>query len=765
MSGDAAPWTLLGADFDEQLRALVDHARSSLGVDLLAVAELAAPDGALSAHWRASSPGASNLPPLTLEELADFPKRSEPAVKLDTDCPLGTRLSGRTARVIPLDVTPMLHAHLDAFLLVVGDIDPSPASLAEFVQTLVRGMTFDRKRRLADLLLCAVDQAADPIEVTDQKARIVFANRAWEQTYGHRAEQALGQTVGHLFRDPEHPVHDRAFYQFTLARLAKGQPWLGVIASRSQAGKRIYAEVQVSPFTTKDSLFQGNFAIRRKLDHREERDKALTVAHQEFRSVLSVIPDGVVVLRDREIYYANRAFLHMVDLEENRVIGRNYLEFVHPGDRKRFRREHQRRMTRVRMLRGGTARFAEISTAGAVSFEGRPATILISRDTTDYHIAQERLARTEKLSALGSLAAGVAHEINNPLAYVSLNIQQLRETAKDKLASAELEVLDDAIEGADRMRDIVAELKGFSGSDGPGPAEPVNVVQAVTSALNIAQNEIRHRALLKREHEAGVFVLAREGQLVQVLVNVLVNAAQAIPTSGERQHVIQVTSRRSGESRVQITVSDTGEGIAEHVLAHVFDPFATGKRRGEGSGLGLTISKRIIEEFAGTIEIASTRGEGTDVTIELPYAEAPRVTIPAPEPVDPSRQLLHARVLVIDDELAIAKSLRRVLERHEVVIARDGIRALELLENDTDFDCVLCDLMMPGLPGSELYERLTKLNPEMGERFIFMTGGAFTQDGRAFLEGVNCPVLQKPFDPSLVIEYVDRAARRTTRTG
>jgi CheY-like chemotaxis protein/anti-sigma regulatory factor (Ser/Thr protein kinase) len=306
------------------------------------------------------------------------------------------------------------------------------------------------------------------------------------------------------------------------------------------------------------------------------------------------------------------------------------------------------------------------------------------------------------------------------------------------------------------MRSIVGELKGYSASDRPGPTEAVPVAQAVSSALNIAQNEIRHRARLEREHEPGLFVRAREGQLVQVLVNLLVNAAQAIPSQDAIDHLICVTSRRLSDSRVEIVVSDTGAGIPEAALAHVFDPFATGKQRGEGAGLGLTISKRIVEDFGGSIRIESKSGSGTVVTLELPRTEAP--SIPAPvELVLPEAKLPRARVLIIDDELPVAKGLKRMLVGHDVVILRDGHEALELLRREPSFDVVLCDLMMPSLPGSELFRRVTRDHPELGPRFVFMTGGAFTDYGRSFLEKVDCPVLKKPFDPKMVMESIRNA--------
>ena len=289
----------------------------------------------------------------------------------------------------------------------------------------------------------------------------------------------LGLTVGEVFRDSKAPLHDAAFYQFTMAELHAGRPWMGAISGRARDGRKLFYEVNVAPFASPAQGFRGHVAIRRDLAHRSERDEALALAHHEFRAVLAAIPDGVVVLRDGRIYFANSAFQNIVRETERGVIGRAYVDFVHPDDREQFESEHHAHVTRVRLVPvEGPPRLVEISTAGEVSFEGKPAMILLSRDTTDYQLAREELSRAEKLSALGALSAGVAHELNNPLAYVALNLNLLNERVGESLTPSDREILDETIGGVKRMRDIAGELRTFSGKDGPGPAEPVERLRA-----------------------------------------------------------------------------------------------------------------------------------------------------------------------------------------------------------------------------------------------------------------------------------------------
>jgi CheY-like chemotaxis protein len=223
--------------------------------------------------------------------------------------------------------------------------------------------------------------------------------------------------------------------------------------------------------------------------------------------------------------------------------------------------------------------------------------------------------------------------------------------------------------------------------------------------------------------------------------------------------MIVVSSHAPSESLVEIAVTDTGAGIPEGLLPQLFDPFSTSKRRGEGSGLGLAICKRIVQGFGGQIRISSEVGKGTRVNIELPRtARAQSIIAGRPRP-----ELLPGpsfRVLIVDDEGSIGRALKRVLAEHEVVVAEDGSAALARIAADSDFDVILCDLMMPRLSGADVYGRACELRPELAERFVFMTGGAVTPASKEFLQGFGGNVLWKPFDGSTALSSVEQVIRR-----
>jgi CheY-like chemotaxis protein len=253
-------------------------------------------------------------------------------------------------------------------------------------------------------------------------------------------------------------------------------------------------------------------------------------------------------------------------------------------------------------------------------------------------------------------------------------------------------------------------------------------------------------------------VIASESRLGQVFLNLLVNAAQALPDGSAEQHEIHVTLSSRGEE-VVLEIADTGQGMSAATRARVFEPFFTTRGPGAGSGLGLAIAHSIVTRLGGRIEVESTPGEGSLFRVVLPaargvvvrtpspFTEAP-LTPPPPTVRGPARVAPPARmrVLVVDDEPLVSKALARLLSPHDVVTASDGRDALARVRAGERFDAVVCDLMMPELSGMDLHAAVEALDPELAGRFIFITGGAFTESARDFLARARNPRLEKPVD-------------------
>jgi PAS domain S-box-containing protein len=388
--------------------------------------------------------------------------------------------------------------------------------------------------------------------------------------------------------------------------------------------------------------------------------------------------------------------------------------------------------------------------AGAVT-----QVVVMCHDLTERRQSQARLLLTDRMVSIGTLAAGVAHEINNPLAFVLTNLNYALEAlagGDGRTSLAEIrEALLEARQGADRVRDIVRDLKTFTRSE-DGERRAVDVERVLESSIKMAWNEIRHRAQLVRSFARVPPVLAEEARLGQVFLNFILNAVQAIPEGDVKGNAITVATGLGGDGRVVIEVRDTGAGIAESVRPHLFEPFFTTKPVGVGTGLGLYICHSIVVSLGGSIEVESAPGRGSCFRIRLPAAPRSERSVAglARAGGGPRR----GRVLVVDDEPMIGATLTRILSAHEVASVRHAREALARIEAGERFDIILCDLMMPEMSGMDLHAALAKAAPEAASRMVFLTGGIFTAAARTFVEQTSVPIVEKPFDPASLREMV-----------
>jgi signal transduction histidine kinase len=367
---------------------------------------------------------------------------------------------------------------------------------------------------------------------------------------------------------------------------------------------------------------------------------------------------------------------------------------------------------------------------------------------------QDQLVIADRMSAVGTLAAGVAHEINNPLAYVMSNLDLIAEeiqTLAGGSSSSRIpelaDMVNEARQGAERVRKIVRGMKTFARADEERRA-PLDVKAVLELSINMAFHEIRHRARVVKDYGAVPLVEADEARLGQVFLNLLVNAAHAIPEGQVDKNEIRIVTRTHLSGRVVVEVRDTGRGIPPEVLRRVFDPFFTTKDIGQGTGLGLSICRNLVVAMGGEIVAESDPGKGTTFRVTLPPAGPERPEEKKERPTSRPPEGRRGHVLVVDDDPMIGATLRRALQKeHEVTLVTDGREALDLLLGGQSFDVILCDLMMPNMTGMELHAELSRRLPEVVVRMVFVTGGAFTPAGRGFLDSVPNQRLEKPFAP------------------
>ena len=506
-------------------------------------------------------------------------------------------------------------------------------------------------------------------------------------------------------------------------------------------------------------------AARRRADHERQQAEA------SFRLIIESSPDLIVVHHEGRILYANPKTVERLGYADAAAIaGEPLASIVMERDR---RAVNPRATIPVPPVVPSTERPAPIEqrwrqkdggfitvevSQGAVSFEGERANVLIARDLTERNQIAAAMIEMDRMAASGILAAGVGHEINNPLAYVLANLEfvtselevLVSELPREAFERLEVRIADlaqalaDTNHGAQRVRAIVGDLRTFSRGDDEN-LSLVDVREILDSSARMAAVQIRQRATIVKHYTEVSPVLANESRLGQVFLNLVVNAAQALPEGAPSDNQIEMTARDEGEF-VHVEISDTGSGIPVDALPRIFDPFFTTKPVGQGTGLGLSICRRIVVQLGGDISVTSEAGVGTRFVVRIPRANAvgQRLSAP-PSPSQPAANVRRARILCIDDEAELGLALKRVLiGQHDVTVTTSAADALERVKSGERFDLLLCDLMMPAMSGMDFHAELMRVAPDLASRVVFLTGGAFTSRASEFLEAVPNPRLEKP---------------------
>ncbi len=486
--------------------------------------------------------------------------------------------------------------------------------------------------------------------------------------------------------------------------------------------------------------------------------------------LFEAMSEGVVVQeRSGEISAANTAASRILGLTPEQLAGRSSLD---PGwrcvreDGSPFPgSDHPAMVT----LQTGTATLdvvmgvhKDAETVAWISINALPlrergadqpyAVITTFHDITATKAAQEaaaRLTRLEHVITTGTLAAGIGHEINNPLTFLLANLEfSLGEldAAFDGEPTSRVrglaKALVEAQEGGERIRKIVGGLRALA-REVP-KAVPTDVGRAVARAVSLAAVELRGKATVVDKVESSFRVMADESRLAQILGNLLVNAAEAFEGCADQaQNHIVVECAASRDGRVTISVSDNGPGIPPELLRRIFDPFFTTKPIGQATGLGLSISRSIVTSLGGDLHVDSSLGGGATFRVTLPAASASTSIGPGRRAEGPRAA---GRILIIDDEPAVLAAMGRILgKEHEVVTVSDSREALRKIQAGERFDVVFCDLMMPHLSGDALYEQVRAWEPAVADRFVFITGGACESRLQRFLAATRNPCIDKPF--------------------
>ncbi|HEY5946600.1 MAG TPA: ATP-binding protein [Kofleriaceae bacterium] len=595
----------------------------------------------------------------------------------------------------------------------------------------------------------------------DQPPRILYVNPCAAKIVGREPTELIGQAPWSILR-----AEDRATVRTLIERTPGATPRVLELMVQRPNGDQI-------PITLAATRIQApfgelSFGYFRDISLEYQTLDALRRSEARFRFLVEAAPDGVVILQRGDIVFINPKASELLGTDRRSALGQPISAFLPPADAAAA-------ADRIAaMLRHGTEfppseygmladpnRVVEIKST-VCEWNGSPAVLAFARDITERKAIQRRLVESDRLAALGTLAAGVAHEINNPLTYAQLSAQRVARvldtvTMPDEVRDMLRGHLDDIHHGIKRVASITHSLHSFVSQEEDVPGA-VDVEGVITRALKMVDNELRHAARLVLDISSVPPVIGNASRLEQVLVNVLINAIKARPPQASTPHEIRVALAQSTD-RVTITVADTGSGMPAAVRNRIFDPFFTTRDIGHGMGLGLSVSKSIVEIYGGDIEVDSTEGAGTTVRIQLRKHRGLAIVPPPAERPTRTPHVSGLRILVVDDEPMICEILKRILrDEHDVMIATSGDDALHLLPTHR-FDLILCDVMMPGMNADDLYRRIATDHPGVERHIVFMSGGTLGPEVEDMLDGLPNERLAKPFSVDDVLELVARTPR------
>ena len=721
---------------------------------------------------------------------------------------------------------PRVIAELVLTFSEVGGARRAPVELLQEVadllgSTLERAIRLARDRRLAMIL----KTSGDAMLAWDREGRVTDANAAALVLTGRARDQLIGTPIIELLAplpDGRGPLElaasaARASTEMT-DRIALASGVRLDLFTRSMTPGRALRRIVVAATITAvdDDPLVAAHALLRDLSHvvaaEHEAAQRLSRIHEleeQHRTLLDNAP--LIIFRldpaTGELVYLNRHAERLLGVPMSEALATpGFLRAAHadPDGAQCF----DDAVARARQSGGEAASDGDLHRAAALSSRPPPYEARLLRrnddaitargtvypllaeggelvaiegllvDVSAEHAARTRLVQNDRLATLGTLAAGVAHEINNPAAFILLGLDMLDRLLKgvgitmdSTAAQGAAELLHELRDSIRRIVDIARDLRLFASPPAAegGRRTIIDVNRTVESALSLTRGQIIERAQLFRRFEEVPPVLMDDGRLAQVVVNLLVNAAQAIPKAYGRDQSITVSTRSDGRT-VEIEVRDTGVGIPPEILARIWQPFFTTKHADLGTGLGLSISREIVERAGGQIRAESPppplEGEdparassGARFVISLPAAGLGEMVTPTTSPL-PRTLSTRVRVLVVEDEPSLARALGDELGRlHEVTVVSGALDALAAIERQS-FDVILCDLRMPGMSGEALYTRVAQIDPAHARRFIFMTGVGFGADVERFLAAAGRPVLEKPFSADDALEEIVKVVNR-----
>ena len=628
--------------------------------------------------------------------------------------------------------------------------------------------------RLTKLLNEAIESLPHGFSIVDSGQRIALCNSAFARPYKIDKDEIIDMPRQDAIR---HFVENAKTFDGVAIGEQGREDDIGMIAERMLTSDVDPIEIEMNDgawwLVTGNKISDGGYVtVRTDITEQKEAQRAIAESENRIRQVLESCPApiGMTNMETGKVIYESPAAKQMLgrglgERSENAI---DY--YVDPNDRDIYIRTLQKygRVDNMEMLyrrADGTSFWALVS-AQKISYAGEDVVVYSAIDMTERHAIEAELNRqrdalfqSEKLSALGELLAGVAHELNNPLSVLVGQALLLKETTVDEKISARADKIGNA---ADRCARIVKTFLSMARQQ-PINREAHDVNELIEAAIELTAYQIRGSCIeLSTRFDRSLPSLWIDGdQITQVITNLILNAVHALSDVSDERRMRISSSFRKRANEVVIKVADNGPGVPEHIASRIFEPFYTTKEVGVGTGMGLAFCHRVMEFHGGRIKVENGDKGGAAFVIRLPVMVPQETNLRLDK--DHRKSPGSLRALVIEDEPDVIDILVEILsgDGHFVTSAVNGAQALSFLGSQ-EFDIVLSDLRMPGLDGPNLYKVLQERHPAMCERIAFVTGDTMSPKVSRFLATSGRPYIEKPITPGEVRELVSTIVKQTT---
>lgn len=524
------------------------------------------------------------------------------------------------------------------FIITVKKSDRESSFYLYFTEITIRKKIEKALVESEEMHRNVIERANDGIVII-QENKLKYINPRMAELIGYDIKEALDKPFINYVH-PDEIITIKTRYKFRM----QGKPVSSKYETKllRKNGQELQVEFNIGLINFNNKI--AELVIIRDITERKMVEEALLESEEKYRMLIENANEGIVILQDNRFKYHNSKVKEMTGYSKEELTNSDFSSFIHPADLELVMAMHFKRMSGESIQNVFEFRIIDkqkntiwIQTSSVkISWQGQPASLGFFTDVTEQHHSRDKLIQSDKLAAIGTLAAGVAHEINNPIGYIKSNLNSMmkyvnkmekfvcenpgcsqnNKTIMNEMLTDFKDAINESLEGSVRVSDIVSDLKSFSRVDSIKKTY-ADINEGINSTLNIVWNELKYKCIVERDLGKLPEILCIPNQINQVFMNILLNAGQAI----DRSDGLITIQTRAQNKNIYISIKDNGAGIEESKLKKIFEPFYTTKEVGKGTGLGLSLAYDIIKEHKGSIEVESEVGKGTEFIITLPQGE------------------------------------------------------------------------------------------------------------------------------------------------